>query len=99
MYEGTLGILQENRTNALRVQWQECKPWKAYDIVHPSSAKHYVVRSEDDASLEVKDINVKTKENYPIEWYGKNELAKSVPESCEELDEINPTVSLYLIKR
>jgi hypothetical protein len=39
LYEGTLDILQANRTQALRCQWFECKPWQAYDLVSASSSK------------------------------------------------------------
>merc|ERR1719199_1721380 len=39
IYQGTLQVLQANRAQALRCQWNECKPWQAYDLVPSSSVK------------------------------------------------------------
>ena len=35
-YEGTLDLLAANRSSSLRCQWNECKPWRSYDLAYPS---------------------------------------------------------------
>eukprot|EP00285_Hemiselmis_virescens_P017276 CAMPEP_0173390510 /NCGR_PEP_ID=MMETSP1356-20130122/15113_1 /TAXON_ID=77927 ORGANISM="Hemiselmis virescens, Strain PCC157" /NCGR_SAMPLE_ID=MMETSP1356 /ASSEMBLY_ACC=CAM_ASM_000847 /LENGTH=560 /DNA_ID=CAMNT_0014347921 /DNA_START=196 /DNA_END=1874 /DNA_ORIENTATION=+ len=95
-HEGAMDVLQRNRGNALRVQWHECKPWRAYELVH--STNTFIVAREGmappSAPGAANDEDARPRsapgEQYPIEWYGKNELAKSVPESADEADEINP---------
>jgi len=91
-HEGAIDILQGNRGSALRVQWYECRPFRAYELLH--STNSFIVErdgqgkrsqpGEEEAGGSVPG------EKYPIEWYGKNELAKSVPESAEDEEEINP---------
>lgn len=90
LYEGTLEILQANRSNALRAQWFECKPWRAYELVTYTPAIAARKRIEDDAVAAI-DLGPRG-QKFPEEWYGKNELAKSAPISSQECDEINPGV-------
>jgi hypothetical protein len=48
-----MDILEANRGNALRVQWYECKPWRAYEIAHPTSR---VIREETPAEKKSETI-------------------------------------------
>lgn len=100
MYDGTLDILQSNRPNALRVQWYECKPWKAYDLANPSSQQRVVrenavetrvVGPEGDVFVngKISEPYVHPSERelpYPREYYGRNELARMLPESDDARD-------------
>ena len=88
MYDGTMDLLHRNRSNALKVQWHECKPYRSYELANYTPA---VVRRERIVDTEEPPITfLPPGQTYPLEWYGKNELARSVPESSEEADEINP---------
>ena len=87
MYDGTLEILQNNRSNALKAQWHECKPWRAYELVTWTPAIAERERIEDTTEpIMIGEPGQK----FPKEWYGKNELAKSSAEFTDDNEEINP---------
>eukprot|EP00284_Hemiselmis_tepida_P006653 CAMPEP_0174929522 /NCGR_PEP_ID=MMETSP1355-20121228/27424_1 /TAXON_ID=464990 /ORGANISM="Hemiselmis tepida, Strain CCMP443" /LENGTH=491 /DNA_ID=CAMNT_0016175735 /DNA_START=211 /DNA_END=1682 /DNA_ORIENTATION=+ len=86
-HEGAIDTLQGNRGSALRVQWHECRPFRAYELLH--STNSFIVEREGQGERaqpgEEKGGGAPAPgESYPIEWYGKNELARSVPEASFE---------------